>query len=94
MAVYFGDFFPLSLFFCARVKPLSRGEFVWFLRSPGAAAAGFILTHCKPALWGPTVLRVSAVCRAREAGIRSAGLTDVSETSSSLWPVGGRCSGL
>lgn len=46
------------------VKPLLGDDFVWFLGSPGAAAAGPDLVHGSPLSVGQLVPYVSAVCRA------------------------------
>ena len=54
---FFQDFFffPLPFFFRRHVvKPLLDDEFVWFLGSPGAAAAESDLVHCSRLFCGPT----------------------------------------
>lgn len=70
--------FSFSLFFCILVKPLLDSDVVWFLASPRAAAAGFILMHCNPLFCGPTC----ALCLLFAESIRgknqnSAGVTDI-----------------
>lgn len=70
--------FSFSLFFCILVKPLLDSDVVWFLASPRAAAAGFILMHCNPLFCGPTC----ALCLLFAKSIRgknqnSAGVTDI-----------------
>lgn len=72
-------FFSLSFFFRVHiVKPLSDDDFVWFLGSPGAAAAGSDLVHLNPWFCGPAcALCVCCLQSMKEKSQNSAGVADI-----------------
>ena len=60
------------------VKCLLDDDFVWFLGSPGAAAAGSDLVHCSPLFYGPAcALCVCCLQSMKGKNQSSAGIADI-----------------